>query len=257
MPENRRLEVGKTRPQAPNAASTIGQQPSGPSRNDQDSSKSSKDGWDKAAILANYLLVAIGILGVFYAARTLDKLERQTKGAENAAEAALRQVEVAVLKERARIAILFPEGSESMTIYPDKLDSLGSFRLNIKNMGSTQAFGIKAAYDAFACEARDDESVPDSAENLFQFDVPSYIEGNTWEESGPLKIDGRFVGSRGPELFYVYLRGWIRYNDVFKPERNVTRFLLRRGFKRMREGEAVSTTTTWEQTGDTEDNQTI
>jgi type II secretory pathway pseudopilin PulG len=63
--------------------------------------KADKDGWDKAAVFSNYLLVVVGIVGIVAASITLRKLERQTKAGEDAAEAALKQANLLVASERA------------------------------------------------------------------------------------------------------------------------------------------------------------
>jgi hypothetical protein len=52
--------------------------------------KEGKDGWDKAAVLSNYLLVIVGIGGIVVAACTLQKIERQIRAAEADTEAMAR-----------------------------------------------------------------------------------------------------------------------------------------------------------------------
>lgn len=72
--------------------------------------KGVKDGWDKAGILANYLLVAVGLAGVVAAGLTLRVIRRQTNlsevaafAAKESAEAAFQQIQMMKDKERARI----------------------------------------------------------------------------------------------------------------------------------------------------------
>jgi hypothetical protein len=68
--------------------------------------------WDKAAVIANYLLVLVGIVGTIVAICTLKKIERQTKAGEDAAkaakdgaEAALKQADNIVASERAWVLV--------------------------------------------------------------------------------------------------------------------------------------------------------
>ena len=56
--------------------------------------------WDRAAVIANYLLVLVGIVGTIAAICTLKKIERQTKAGEDAAKAARLQAEHTVASER-------------------------------------------------------------------------------------------------------------------------------------------------------------
>lgn len=64
-----------------------------------------KDAWDKAAVLASYLLIAVGVFGVIYAARTLRTLKAQTAATQDAATSALAQIQLMKSKERARLDI--------------------------------------------------------------------------------------------------------------------------------------------------------
>jgi hypothetical protein len=74
--------------------------------------KGGKDRWDKAGILANYLLVAVGLGGVVVAVRTLRVIRRETNlsevaafAAKASAEAALQQIQMTKDKERGRVEI--------------------------------------------------------------------------------------------------------------------------------------------------------
>jgi hypothetical protein len=71
-----------------------------------------QDRWDKAGILANYLLVAVGLAGVVTAVGTLKVIRRQTNlsevaafAAKESAEATIQQIQMMKEKERARIEI--------------------------------------------------------------------------------------------------------------------------------------------------------
>jgi hypothetical protein len=153
-------------------------------------------------------------------------------------------------KERARLTVTFPDESESMMVWPDKKEDMGSFRIILKNVGGTTAFNITASYDAFASES---DSIPRS-EELFYLVVPASVDANSWEQTGPLKIDGRFSGDTAPQIFYVYARGVITYSDILRKQPNITKFLIRRTFNRTRPGEAVSNEF-WESVGDPGDNE--
>jgi hypothetical protein len=217
------------------------------------------------------LLVLVAILGIVVGACTLlfikaqvvemrrqaDLMEAQTRiltesvaVAQKSAEVAEKSMNATISKERARIAIAFPDESESMMVWPDKTAQMGSLRLNLKNTGWTVAYNILATYDAFASEAE----IPSRSEELFHLIVPAYVEANSGEQTGPLEIDGRFSGGAAPQVFYVYLRGTITYSDIFQKKPNVTSFLQRRRFKRTRSGEAVSDEF-WESVPDSPENE--
>jgi SOS-response transcriptional repressor LexA len=229
-----------------------------------------------AANLSNWVLAVLGIIGGLAAVRSLVLIRRQAEimetqakdaresgveatkialttaqAAEKSAEAANAQIQFMKNKERARISITFPDGSESMTIYPDKIVSLGSFRLILKNVGSSVATNIAASYDAFAAEPTESGNAPKS-EGMCLLEVPYFVEGNSYEETGPLTIDGRFAAGNAPDLFYVYLRVIVEYSDLFKTERNVATFAAKRGFQRRRIGEAVADGF-WQTIGSSED----
>jgi hypothetical protein len=188
---------------------------------------------------------------------TLFAIAEQTKQTRKAAEAALvsanaanTQIQMMFEKERARLTITFPDESESMMVWPDKKEQMGSFRINLKNVGGTAAFNITASYDAFASEP---DSIPHS-EELFYLVVPADVEANSWEQTGPLNVDGRFSGDSAPQIFCVYARGVITYSDIFRKQPNITKFLIRRTFNRTRPGEAVSDEF-WESVGDSGENE--
>ncbi len=188
---------------------------------------------------------------------TLFAIAEQTKQTRKAAEAALvsanaanTQIQMMFEKERARLTITTPDESESMMVWPDKKKQMGSFRINLKNVGGTAAFNITASYDSFASES---DSIPHS-EELFYLVVPADVDANSWGQTGPLKVDGRFSGDSAPQIFYVYARGVITYSDIFRKQPNITKFLIRRTFNRTRPGEAVSNEF-WESVGDSGENE--
>lgn len=225
----------------------------------------------------NFGLVVVGILQVVLLKRTWKTIERQAnimdtqardaressaeatrialaaaKAAQKSADAAIAQIQMMIAKERAWIEITFAEDSDAMTIRPDEMVTLGRFHLNLKNVGGTAARNITGWYDTFASE----EEKPQETEDKFFLAPPTTVEGNSWEPiPAPLTIDPRFTADRAPELFYVYLRGEITYNDIFKKEPNVTRFLLRRQFIRG-EGEKAVSREFWAVIGDGENEST-
>lgn len=70
-------ETSADKPPA-NSVSVICEQPASNPGKPEAPTKNEKDGWDKAAVISNYLLVVAGACGIFYAARTLGKLAEQT-----------------------------------------------------------------------------------------------------------------------------------------------------------------------------------
>jgi hypothetical protein len=199
---------------------------------------------------SNWALVLVGALGTAAAVLTLLKIKTQAEEMrlqritmQNTLDVIGRQTRelsrqnrTMVAKERARLEIAFPDESESMLVWTDKPEQMGSFRLNLKNTGSTVAYNIFATYEAFASEA---ENVPAPGKLLYLV-VPGYLEADSWQPTGPLKIGGRLSGGVASKDFYVYLRGTITYNDIFRTKPNVTSFLQRRRFSRTRPGQAVS-----------------
>jgi hypothetical protein len=96
--------------------------------------ESSKDGWDKAGILANYLLVVVGFGGIAVAYLTLKKIERQTKAGEDAAIAAKDGAEAARFNAQALINSERPWLLAKLASGED-----GSVYVVIRNCGRTPA----------------------------------------------------------------------------------------------------------------------
>jgi hypothetical protein len=57
----------------------VPQQTNGQTSNHVADPKSGKDGWEKAAVISNYLLVIVGVCGVVAAIRTLSQVKRQVR----------------------------------------------------------------------------------------------------------------------------------------------------------------------------------
>jgi len=172
-----------------------------------------------------------------------DAIEKQTRVLS-------RQNRNMVAKERAWISMKFPDGSESMTVRTDQKVMLGSFRINIENIGGTAASNIVVEYDTFASDS--DTALP--SKEMYYAASAGTIQHGTWEETAPLLIDPRFSGKEVPLTFYVYLRVRVTYNDVFHKKLNTSKFLSRREFMCTRPGEAVSNVF-WEGCGGAVDNE--
>ncbi|MGO9647092.1 MAG: hypothetical protein ACLPOO_03470 [Terriglobales bacterium] len=200
-----------------------------------------KDGYDLASFWVTLCLGIIGIVGVIVGICTFLTIRRQTL------ELSIQNRNM-VAKERARLEITFPDESESMIARPDGPIYLGSFRLNLKNIGGTAAYNIVASYDAFGSESE----IAPTSENLFYLVVPDFVEGNSFEPTETLTINRRFSEAVAPAIFYVYLRCLIQYNDIFKQERNTTKVLLRREFMRVPGG--AKSNIFWEKVGNPSDN---
>lgn len=96
----------------------------------QSAKEKGKDGWDKAAVISNYLLVIAGFVGIAYAASTFGKLKEQTEAAKDAAAAALKQADHIVATERAWIVV---------TIESDPRGNVDGFLVKGVNKGNTPA----------------------------------------------------------------------------------------------------------------------
>lgn len=155
-----------------------------------------------------------------------------------------------VLRERARISILFSDEAEAMSIRTDSKVDMGRFSVNLENLGTTPAFEIVSMYDAFACNVEDAPASP----HLFWTATPSNIKGGTWASIGPLTIDPRFSGEKPANPFYVFLRLKVTYSDVFQKRRRSANFLVRREFWREGDNGAVSKEF-WIAVGNDKDNQ--
>lgn len=101
--------------------------------------------WDKAAVIANFLLVAVGIAGVVVAIKTLRKIERQTKAGEEAAksgrdsaEASLKQANALIDAERAWVV----ESIRFLDEIPYRSNDGGILvaQVTLRNIGKQPAF---------------------------------------------------------------------------------------------------------------------
>jgi hypothetical protein len=130
-------ETQRTRSPQPSAlfAMAFPQSRDGETFENDTNKESGKDGWDKAAVLADYLLVIVGIAGISAALRTLRKLERQTKAAEDAAQSALLNAQALINSERPWLMVTVEEF----------VAHVGGFQVYVTNKGRTPAM-IAGAY---------------------------------------------------------------------------------------------------------------
>ncbi|MFZ0663849.1 MAG: hypothetical protein WAM66_14245 [Acidobacteriaceae bacterium] len=92
--------------------------------------------WDKAAVIANFMLVMVGGTGVIVAWRTLRKIKEQTEAGRKAAEAALLNAQAVINAERA--ALLFLVTKERVNGPPPRT----IFKITVKNFGRVPAWEI-------------------------------------------------------------------------------------------------------------------
>lgn len=95
--------------------------------------------WDKAAVIANFLLVIVGSAGVIVAWRTLKKIKEQTEAGTKAAEAALLNAQAVINAERA--ALLFLVTKERVNGAPPRT----IFKISVKNFGRVPAQEIRVS----------------------------------------------------------------------------------------------------------------
>jgi hypothetical protein len=199
-----------------------------------------KDGYDKASFWVTFGLGIIGIVGIGVGICTLLTIRAQTS------ELAIQNRNM-VAKERARLSITFTEEDRRIIADP-KAILLGKIEVNFRNIGETPASNIVSGYDAFACESEDP---PPKTKEFFHLVTPAFVAGNSFEKAGEITIDSRFSGEI-PVLFYVFLRIWIEYEDVFKPDKNKFHLFVRREFLRTEVGYVSNVF--WEAVGNPEDN---
>lgn len=94
--------------------------------------------------LPNFILAILGIVGIIVAICTLKNIERQSKAAEDAAEAALRNINMVLSKERARLNAgigLYLQGETSNFVAPNE-----PLWVRVNNDGPTPAFRVTARF---------------------------------------------------------------------------------------------------------------
>ena len=189
-----------------------------------------KDKYDFFAFGASIVLTVVGIFGVFAAIITLRKLERQTKGTEDAANAALKQIQLMKNKERARITVeVLPIETLEFGINHNRV------MLKFSNIGVTHAFNVYAEGDARAIVLENIElmkgflkKIPRSFINKPEFEpppleledlvVPTVLQsgasyGDTWV-AFIFPEEWQDAILLRPQIA-IEVRGEIRYQDVF------------------------------------------
>jgi hypothetical protein len=189
-----------------------------------------KDKYDFIAFGASIVLTVVGVFGVFAAIITLRKLERQTKGTEDAANAALRQIQLMKDKERARITVeVLPIETLEFSINHNRV------MLKFSNIGVTHAFNVYAEGDARAIVLENTElmkgflkKIPRSFINKPEFEpppleledlvVPTVLQsgasyGDTWV-AFIFPEEWQDAILLRPQIA-IEVRGEIRYQDVF------------------------------------------
>ena len=189
-----------------------------------------KDKYDLIAFGAGIVVAVVGVFGVFAAIITLRKLERQTKGTEDAANAALKQIQLMKDKERARITVeVLPIETLEFGINHNRV------MLKFSNIGVTHAFNVYAEGDARAIVLENIElmkgflkKIPRSFINKPEFEPPPLeledLVVPTVLQSGASYSD-TWVAFIFPEEWQdaillrpqiaIEVRGEIRYQDVF------------------------------------------
>jgi hypothetical protein len=197
--------------------------PASPIAQQQNNEVHGKDGWDKAAVISNYFLVIIGVFGICYAARTLGKLAKQTKAAEDAAKAASDQTGHMIASERAWLAISSISKSGSV-VEPGPPPH---YWWQVRNLGKTPARLIATQAVCRISPAKklpEEPAYPDPTIELHErilgpgdtLDFYSY-----WERD-----DGTVFRDNLETLDTIWLEayGYIKYKTIFGSEICESRF---------------------------------
>jgi hypothetical protein len=231
-----------------------------------------KDFWDKSYICLTAALVLIGILtfgAVWYqAAKTRDAaeatrdsakaahdsvkvLERQTAATETAANAARDNIELFINKERARLTIEL--GSLSLESEHNEA-YLVSFRISIH--GATAAFIGDAQCVAGYLPL---ENINDTDYVPFMYKI-TQVPDVMSPGSEPIETfaifhdgDGRVINEIRLDRFFVFIRGYIKYRDVFDKNRE-TAFRYVWKYSRLTPVEESNRFGEWEKCGPLSDN---
>lgn len=186
--------------------------------------------WEKAAVIANFLLVIVGGAGVIVAWVTLRKLERQTKAAEDATKATQQTVETGLIqtramkdRERARLVVRGPS-------IPELLPSLESLKaivvdLYVANEGTTKAFNARAyavlnivsSRDGGPYEIGPQQEFPgtlsntDNVAQLPKIDITSFGP----EFGSHIHVDSIIEQKLRAGKLFIQVSGMVTYMDIY------------------------------------------
>jgi hypothetical protein len=213
----------KDETQPPRSESAKSEQSATQASKNTNNGKDNKDGWDKAAVLSNYLLVVVGSFGIVYAALTFGKLAKQTKAAETAARAAEKQSDHMIASERAWLVISSITKS-GCVIGPGFAPY---YWWQVKNLGSTPALLIETQA---ICKVNMSQQFPE--EPLFR-DRPISLYDRVLGPGETLEFwsfwendDGKQFRERVETLDVICLNafGYIKYKTIFDSEICEARF---------------------------------
>lgn len=230
-----------------------------------------KNFWDKFYIYltAALVLIGIGTLGAIWyqavktrdaaeatsisaraAQQSLTILERQTAATEIAANAARDNIELFINKERARLRV----GLEKLNLEPE---AEGAYIVNFKITihGTTEAF-ITDAQGVAGFLPLEHINHTDYVPFMYKIRVPDVISPN----SEPIEDFAIFGGGDTDVIneikldrLFVYIRGFIKYKDVFDKERETSFRYVWKYSKYSPVGD-LSRFGEWEKCGAAEDN---
>jgi hypothetical protein len=212
-----------------------------------------KDGWDKAAVFSNYLLVIVGIGGVVVAIITICFIKRQavemrrqrilTKKtlvaikvqaghmesqttilrdsvavAKKSADSAEESIALMKSKERARITVKIPSAGRWVT------DMFWGIRFHVGNIGPSDAFNVSIMARLEFTQSSIPPKIP-SPHGIRYFPriragkrVSPITGPNDWEGSGEAEFDRwdeeRMASVAGGKTF-MHMRGTVDYEDIF------------------------------------------
>lgn len=213
-----------TQAKARPAATVLASSTQSPTQTTQDanSPKSNKDGWDKAAVLSNYLLVAVGIAGIIYAAKTLRKLKEQTQAAIDAAETARDQTNHMIASERAWLVISSVNDNSSFVWS-------GAPRLywwHVRNVGNTPAILLETQAVCRVAETVQLEGAPQFSEPVIlskrMLAPGDSIDFNTFWSDQRGVLFRQQVEEIDPLILLSF--GYIKYKTVLDPKIREARF---------------------------------
>jgi hypothetical protein len=187
--------------------------------------------WDKAAVIANFLLVIVGGAGVVVAWVTLRRIAAQTEIGRKAAEAALLNAQAVINAERATLFFTITKerinGAPSRTV----------FKITVKNFGSVPAQEILVAESREKFVSSPDGLTQPPPSYVFSDQTPRYLvpgDALVVAEFDPAKHGNhnqRVPGGIGfdPHAIQTVIFGEVTYKDGISSELRRSRFCF--GYK--------------------------